>query len=241
MDGLLEIAARRGLSVIEDAAHALGASLHGRPLGTLGSAGCFSFHATKNITCGEGGALALNDPELIRRAEIMREKGTNRAAFARGEVDKYSWVLEGSSYVLSDVLAAILDAQLDKLEIIQQRRAQLFASYLERLGEWAAAHEVRLPEPLPDRHSNHHIFHLLFARETDRDRSMARLQSQGIQASFHYVPLHSSPQGRRLGGGDVQLPVTDSVASRLLRLPLHTEIGETDLDRIADAVRGSLD
>jgi dTDP-4-amino-4,6-dideoxygalactose transaminase len=240
MDALLELSARRGLHVVEDAAHALGASLHGKRLGTLGAAGCFSFHATKNITCGEGGALALGDSELIGRAEVIREKGTNRSAFLRGEVDKYSWVLEGSSYVLSDVLAAILDAQLDKLEQIQARREQLVAGYRQRLEAWAAAHDVRLPALAPDRVSSHHIFYLLFASEADRNRSMGFLRSREVLATFHYVPLHSSPQGQRVTGGELRLPVTDRVAARLLRLPLHTRLSDTDLDRVADNVRESL-
>src|SRR5687767_5375906 len=150
MDGLLALARNKGLRVVEDAAQGLAASYRGAPLGTLGDAGCFSFHETKNVTCGEGGALAVSNPEVAARAEIIREKGTNRSAFLRGEVDKYTWVDEGSSFVLSDVLAAILDAQLDKLDRIAARRARIAARYREGLDGWAAAQGVRLPARSPD-------------------------------------------------------------------------------------------
>ena len=205
MDGLLDLARRRGLKVVEDAAQGLGASFRGRPLGTLGDAGCFSFHETKNVTCGEGGALALRDREAAERAEIIREKGTNRAAFLRGEVDKYTWVAEGSSYVLSDVLAAILDAQLDKQERIQERRARIAARYRQGLLRWAEAEGVRLPAQSADRSTNDHIFHLIFPSEQARDACLGALRAEGIMATFHYVPLHSSPFGRTLPGtrGDV--------------------------------------
>lgn len=241
LDGLLGVAGRRGLKVIEDAAHALAATYRGRPLGTLGDAGCFSFHDTKNLTCGEGGALALRDPEVAARAEVIREKGTNRAAFLRGEVDKYTWVAEGSSYVLADVLAAILDAQLDRLAEVQSRRGRAAAEYRSRLGGWAERHGVRLPPSPPDRGPNHHLFYLLFPDEASRDRAATRLRAAGVMATFHYVPLHSSPQGRRLGGGAVELPVTDRVARTLLRLPLHALLTEQDLDRVVAEVERSLD
>src|SRR6266849_5597601 len=171
MTSLLSMATARGLKVIEDAAHALGATWHGRALGALGDAGCFSFHETKNVTCGEGGALALRDLELARRAEVIREKGTNRGAFLRGEVEKYTWVAEGSSYVLSDVLAAILDAQLDRFDEMQRRRARIEGLYREGLAGWAEEHGVRLaPEPADGRPS-HHLFYLLFPDAAARTRS----------------------------------------------------------------------
>jgi dTDP-4-amino-4,6-dideoxygalactose transaminase len=238
MDGLLALARERGLLVIEDAAHGLAGAWRGRALGTLGDAGCFSFHETKNVTCGEGGALALRDEAAARRAEIVREKGTNRSAFFRGEVDKYTWVAEGSSYVLSELLAALLDAQLDKLDEIQRRRADVCRRYREGLADWAARHAVRLPEPQPQQTWSHHIFYLLYADGASRDRALRALKAAGIQASFHYVPLHSSPRGRALAG-DVQLPVTDGAAARLLRLPLHPLLGEGDVERIIAAVRAT--
>ncbi len=236
MEALLDLARRHGLRVVEDAAQGLAASWRGRPLGTLGDAGCFSFHETKNVTCGEGGALFVRDPEVARRAEIAREKGTNRAAFLRGEVDKYTWVAEGSSYVLSDVLAALLDVQLDKLADIQQRRAAVVARYREGLASWAAARGVRLPPELPERGPNHHIFFLLYPDGRGRDAALRSLRAQGIQATFHYVPLHSAPHARRLCV-DVDLPVTDRVAATLLRLPLHPLLTDDEIDRVIAAVR----
>jgi dTDP-4-amino-4,6-dideoxygalactose transaminase len=236
MEALLDIARRRGLRVVEDAAQGIAARWRGRALGTLGDAGCLSFHETKNLSCGEGGALVLDDPELAQRAEIAREKGTNRAAFFRGEVDKYTWVAEGSSYVLSDVLAAILEAQLDKLAEIQARRAAIVARYRDGLADWARARGVRLPAELAEREPNHHIFYLLYPDGAARDRALATLRSLGVMATFHYVPLHSAPHGRSLGP-QPQLPVTDRVASTLLRLPLHPRLESDDVERVIEAVR----
>ncbi len=240
MDPLLEIARRRGLKVVEDAAQCIGASFRGRPLGSLGDAGCLSFHDTKNLSCGEGGALALRDEDTARRAEIIREKGTNRSAFLRGEVDKYTWVAEGSSYVLSDVLAAMLDAQLDKQERILAHRTRIAGLYRAGLASWANANGVRLcPEP-PERILNHHIFHLLLPDAGTQARCLAALKSHGIGAAFHYVPLHSSPFGRSLGLADRGFPVTDRVAATLVRLPIHTGMTDGDVARVIDAVRVSL-
>jgi dTDP-4-amino-4,6-dideoxygalactose transaminase len=236
MDALLGLARRRGLRVIEDAAQGLCATWRGRALGTLGDAGCLSFHETKNITCGEGGALAVADPEVARRAEIAREKGTNRAAFFRGEVDKYTWVAEGSSYVLSDVLASILDAQLDKLARIQALRAEVVRRYREGLGDWAAERGVRLSPELPERGTNHHIFYLLYPEARQRDAALRSLRGQGILATFHYVPLHSAPHARKLGL-EGAMPVTDRVAATLLRLPLHPRLTGGEVDRVVAAVR----
>jgi dTDP-4-amino-4,6-dideoxygalactose transaminase len=240
MDRLLELARDRRLRVVEDAAHGLAASYRGAPLGTLGDIGCFSFHETKNVTCGEGGALALRDPELARRAEIMREKGTNRAAFLRGEVDKYTWVSEGSSYVLSDLLGALLDAQLDKLQEIQRRRARVAALYHDGLAAACAAHGVRLPSRPTGREGNDHLFYLLFPDERSRDRCLAALRSRGVMAAFHYVPLHSAPHGRALEGTGAALPVTERVASTLLRLPMHPRLTDEDVDQVIGAVKDSL-
>jgi dTDP-4-amino-4,6-dideoxygalactose transaminase len=238
MDGLLDLARRRGLKVVEDAAQGLGASFRGSPLGALGDAACFSFHETKNVTCGEGGALALRDRAVAERAEIIREKGTNRAAFLRGEVDKYTWVAEGSSYVLSDVLAAILDAQLDKQERIQSRRAEIAARYRQGLERWAAAEGVRLPAQSPDRAVNNHIFHLIFPSEAGRDACLQVLRTEGIMASFHYVPLHSSPFGRTLPGTRGTFPVSERIAGGLLRLPIHPLLDDADVERVIQAVTG---
>jgi dTDP-4-amino-4,6-dideoxygalactose transaminase len=236
MEALLALARRRGLRVVEDAAQGLGATWRGRALGTLGDAGCLSFHETKNVTSGEGGALVVSDPETARRAEIAREKGTNRAAYFRGEVDKYTWVAEGSSYVLSDVLAAILDAQLDKLAEIRARRAAVVARYREGLAGWARERGVRLAPELPERGPNHHIFFLLYPEPRQRDAALASLRARGIMATFHYVPLHSAPHARRLGV-DVELPVTERVAATLLRLPLHPGLTAEEVDRVVEGVR----
>jgi dTDP-4-amino-4,6-dideoxygalactose transaminase len=236
MEALLALARDRGLRVVEDAAQGMGATWRGRALGTLGDAGCLSFHETKNVTCGEGGALVVGDPDLARRAEIAREKGTNRAAFFRGEVDRYTWVAEGSSYVLSDVLAAILDAQLDRLAEIQSRRAAIVARYREGLAGWAARRGVRLPPELPDRGENHHIFYLVYPEPAARDAALADLRRRGVMATFHYVPLHSAPHARALGI-DVALPVTERVAATLLRLPLHPRLAAEEVDRVVAAVR----
>jgi dTDP-4-amino-4,6-dideoxygalactose transaminase len=237
MDALMDLARKHSLRVVEDAAQGLGATYHGRPLGTLGDAGCYSFHETKNITCGEGGALSVKDKDLALRAEIMREKGTNRSAFLRGEVDKYTWVSEGSSYVLSDVLAAVLDAQLDKFEEIHRRRRRVAARYAAELADWASAAGVRLPAVFADRETNDHLFMLLLPDEAARDRCMSHLRQARIQATFHYVPLHSSPFGRSLDAQPVSLPVTDRVARTLLRLPLYPGLTDADVDRVVAAVR----
>ena len=236
MAALLDLARRRGLLVVEDAAQGLAASWRGRALGTLGDAGCLSFHETKNVTCGEGGALVVADPEIARRAEIAREKGTNRAAFFRGEVDKYTWVAEGSSYVLSDLLAAVLMAQLEKLDAIQAKRASVVERYRRGLAKWAAERGVRLPKDLPDRTPNHHIFHLLYPDGRRRDEALIALRARGVSATFHYVPLHSAPHARAIGVA-VDLPVTDRVAASLLRLPLHPLLSDEDVERVVAAVQ----
>ena len=236
MQALLALAGDRRIRVVEDAAQGLAASYRGTPLGALGDAGCFSFHETKNVTCGEGGALAVADPEVAARAEIIREKGTNRSAFLRGEVDRYTWVDEGSSYIQSDILAAVLDAQLDKLEAIQERRRNVARTYRERLGPWAERHGVGLPPVLPDRQTNDHLFSLLLPDARRREAFLAFLRARGVMATFHYVPLHSSPFWRRLAGEVPSLPVTDRVAASLVRLPLHPRLSAEDVDRVVDAV-----
>ncbi len=236
MEALLDVARRHGLRVVEDAAQGLAAAWRGRALGTIGDAGCLSFHETKNVTCGEGGALVVSDPEVARRAEIAREKGTNRAAFLRGEVDRYTWVAEGSSYVLSDLLAAVLLAQLAKLDAIQSRRAAVVARYRESLAGWARDRGVRLPPELPERTPNHHIFYLLYPDEGLRDEALRSLRARGIAATFHYVPLHSAPHARAIGIHG-SLPVTDRVAARLLRLPLHPLLSGEEVERVVAAVR----
>ena len=241
MDGILALARARSIKVVEDAAQGLGAAYRGRPLGTLADAGCLSFHETKNITCGEGGALVLPDPGVAERAEIMREKGTNRSAFLRGQVDKYTWVAEGSSYILSDVLGALLDAQLEKFDEIQSRRARIVRRYREGLSAWAKRTGVRIPVVPAGRVANDHIAFLLYPDEKSRNHTLDALRRQGIMATFHYIPLHSSPKGRELGVADGEFPVTDRVARTLLRLPLHPLLTDAEVDRVVDAVTAALD
>jgi dTDP-4-amino-4,6-dideoxygalactose transaminase len=239
MDGLLRMAAERRLRVVEDAAQGFPAAFDGRPLGTLGDAGCFSFHETKNVTCGEGGAVTFKDAAVAQRAEIMREKGTNRQAFMRGEVDKYTWVSEGSSYVLADLLAAVLDAQLDKLVEIQARRRAVVEQYRAALGEWARARGIRLPPQDTRRQTSHHVFYLLFEDEAARDEAQRVLRARGIAAAFHYVPLHTSPFGRSLGP-QPSLPATERIARTLLRLPLHPRLTGADVLRVVEALKAAL-
>jgi dTDP-4-amino-4,6-dideoxygalactose transaminase len=236
MEALMALTRAKDLRVVEDAAQGLAASYRGMPLGTIGDVAAFSFHETKNVTCGEGGALAVGDPVIAARAEIIREKGTNRSAFLRGEVDKYTWVDEGSSYIQSDVLAAILEAQLDKLPAIQERRGEVSRAYRERLSDWARQRGVTLPPELPDRETNDHLFAMLLPDPRQRDPFIAFLKSRGVMATFHYVPLHSSPFWINFAGGAPSLPVTDRVAASLVRLPLHPRLSAEDVARVVDAV-----
>ena len=208
----------------------------GSACSTFGQDGCLSFHETKNLTSGEGGALLVNDPELAARAEVIREKGTNRGAFLRGEVDKYTWVAEGSSYVLSDLLAALLDAQLDKAARIAERRAAVVARYRAELGPWAERHGVTLPPQPPEQQPGHHIFHLLFPTPEGRDGALDALRAAGVGATFHYVPLHLSPFGRDLPGARDPLPVSERVAATLLRLPLYPQLTDEEITPVVAAV-----
>lgn len=239
MDAILGIAKRHGLRVVEDAAQGLGASFDGRCLGTLGDLGCWSFHETKNFISGEGGALVVQDEALAERAEILREKGTNRARFFRGEVDKYTWVDLGSSYLPSELVAAYLFAQLERSEEIMRQRRGIFEAYRAGLADLEEQGLVRLPV-VPDRcEHNGHMFYLLLPTERRRDDLIAHLDQAGINAVFHYVPLHESPMGRSLG--TVDLPVTESVSRRLVRLPCFFELGEDQQARVTAEVRTFLE
>lgn len=237
MGPLLARARDLGAMVVEDAAQGLGAAWNGRPLGTSGALAALSFHETKNISCGEGGALILNDPSLVERAEILREKGTDRSRFFRGEVDKYTWVDVGSSFLPSDLLAAFLLAQLEKQDEITDLRRRLCERYAEELAPLERAGRVRLPVIPAHCRPNHHIYHLLLEDARTRDALMGRLRSEGILAVFHYLPLHLSPVGRALGYRDGQLPVTESVSGRLLRLPLYAGLTKEDQGRVIAAVK----
>jgi dTDP-4-amino-4,6-dideoxygalactose transaminase len=236
LDALAELARRHGLALIEDNAHGLFGRYRGRPLGSVGATSTLSFHETKNLTCGEGGALVINDAALVDRAEVLREKGTNRSRFYRGQVDKYTWVDIGSSYLPSEILAAYLWAQIEAREAIQARRQAIWRRYDAELANWAAAAGVRTP--VVPAHCEHpaHLFYLLLPSLGARQGLIAHLRARQILAVFHYLPLHLSEQGVRYGGRPGQHPVTEAVADELVRLPLHFHLSEGDQDRVLDAV-----
>lgn len=233
MQELADIADRHGIALVEDNAHGLGASYRGRPLGSLGAMATLSFHETKNIHCGEGGALLLNDPVLIERAEIIREKGTDRSRFFRGQVDKYSWVSLGSSYLMSDLLAAFLTTQLEEFDTIQQARQDIWKRYAAELRDWADDAGFATQHVPAECDHPAHLFALLAPSLAVRTRFIDHMKAAGIAALFHYVPLHSSPQGRAFGA--CSLPVTDDVAGRLVRLPLYPDLSPGDVDRVVAA------
>ena len=234
MDVLMALADRHGLVVVEDAAQGILAEYKGRKLGAIGHLGCLSFHETKNVISGEGGALLVNDERFLERAEIIREKGTNRAQFFRGEVDKYTWVDIGSSYLPSELVGAFLWAQLGHAGEINARRMRLCAAYRQGLEALARRGLLALPRPDPAGvKANGHLFYILLQDTECRARLIAHLKSRGFHSVFHYVPLHSAPAGRRFGRADGPLPVTDDVAARLLRLPLYYELTE---DQVAGIV-----
>jgi dTDP-4-amino-4,6-dideoxygalactose transaminase len=238
MDVINEIATRHGLVVVEDNAHGLGGTYRGRALGTLGAMATQSFHETKNLQCGEGGAIVFNDMAYHDRAEIIREKGTNRSQFFRGMVDKYRWVGLGSSYLPSEILAAVLAAQLDSFDDIQQRRMRVWTTYDGGLADWAEAQGVIRPTVPPDREHPAHLYYLLLPDLESRQGLLAHLAAHGIMGTFHYQPLHSAPagvaHGRTATGG---CPVTTAVADRLVRLPLYTGMTSSEQDRVLTAVR----
>jgi dTDP-4-amino-4,6-dideoxygalactose transaminase len=237
MDTLTEIAQRHDLLIIEDNAHGLFGRFRGQYLGTLGALATLSFHETKNFTCGEGGALLINDPAFIERAEILREKGTDRSRFFRGEVDKYTWVDVGSSYVLSDILAAYLLAPLECRELVMQTRTTIFRRYAESLADLEAAERLRLPIVPDDCEQAYHMFYILLPSQKERDALIRHLKEQNILAVFHYVPLHLSPMGRRFGYTENDCPNTQDVSQRLVRLPFYNELSEADQVRVIEEVR----
>jgi dTDP-4-amino-4,6-dideoxygalactose transaminase len=237
MDPLVEMASRHGVAIVEDNAHGLFGSYRGRALGTLGTLATLSFHETKNVTCGEGGALLVNDERLIARAEIIREKGTERSRFFRGEIDKYTWCGVGSSYVPSDMLAAFLLAQLESADRIQARRRAMWEFYATRLASWAPSLQAALPQVPADRAQAYHMFYVLLPSLEIRQALIAHLKAQGIMSVFHYLPLHLSEMGRRFGGRPGDCPVTEDVSDRLLRLPFHGHLTDGDLDRIVETIR----
>jgi dTDP-4-amino-4,6-dideoxygalactose transaminase len=236
MDRILEIANTRGIHVVEDNAHGLFGRYRGRALGSFGHLATQSFHETKNISCGEGGALVINDPQFLYRAEILREKGTNRASFFRGQVDKYTWVDLGSSYVPSDILAAFLYAQLEAAERIQAARRAIWERYQRELANWAGSFEIRLPVIPEDCEQAYHMFYLLMPSLEDRQAFIQHLGERGILAVFHYLPLHLSPMGQKFGGARGDCPVAEALSDRLVRLPFYFNLSEQEQARVIEAV-----
>ncbi|GIL08928.1 MAG: dTDP-4-amino-4,6-dideoxygalactose transaminase [Chloroflexota bacterium] len=237
MDAINAIARRHGLAVIEDNAHGLFGRYKGRSLGTFGALATQSFHETKNISCGEGGALVINDAQYIERAEIIREKGTNRSQFFRGHVDKYTWVDIGSSYLPSDFLAALLYAQLEARDRIQASRRRIWERYAAELPAWAAAHGVRLPVIPPHCDQPYHIFYVIAPSLAFRQALMAHLKAHDILSVFHYLPLHQSVMGQQFGGQPGDCPVTEDLSDRLLRLPLYNDLTAAEQDRVIAAIQ----
>jgi dTDP-4-amino-4,6-dideoxygalactose transaminase len=237
MDEILDIAKSHNCLVVEDAAQGVNATYKGKFQGTIGDAGAFSFHETKNYVAGEGGALVTGNEELARRAEIIREKGTNRANFLRGEVDKYTWVDIGSSYVVSDLLAALLRTQLDDLDTIQKARRRIHERYIEGLAGLEQQGYCRLPVIPGYSTSNYHLFPILLPSEQARNLVIRKMKEAGIGTTFHYVPLHSSPFAvNNLGTGNLHLPVTDRVSGTLVRLPIYPGLTDGEVSTVIDAL-----
>jgi len=238
MDMIMEIACRHDLLVVEDAAQGVNATYKGRYLGTIGHLGTYSFHETKNFISGEGGAVVVNDDRFIERAEIIREKGTNRSKFFRGEVDKYTWVDIGSSFLPSEIVAAFLYAQLEEADTITRKRQEIFRYYTDQLEPLVRRGFIRMPAAPEGCRHNAHLFYLIVETEReDRGRLIAHLKKKGIGAVFHYVPLHTSPMGRKMGYSEGDLPVTEEMSERLIRLPCYYELTREDQDRVIDGVR----
>lgn len=236
MDALRALAGSQSARIVEDAAQALLATRDGKPLGGSGDLAAISFHETKNLTCGEGGALLVNDPDLVDRAQILRDKGTDRVRFERGEVDKYTWVDLGSSFAMSEVSAAFLWAQLEDAKAITESRHRAWDAYHDGLADLEARGRARRPVVPPSCEHNAHTYYLLLAEGTDRASVLAALNASGVNAVFHYVPLHSSPAGQAYGRAAGDLAVTDDVSDRLIRLPLWADMPPADVDRVVETV-----
>ena len=237
MDSIMEIAERHNITVIEDNAHGLFGKYKGKFLGTFGSMATQSFHETKNFTSGEGGALLINEPPLVERAEIIREKGTNRARFFRGQVDKYTWVDIGSSYLPSDMLAAFLFAQFEQCEKIQLHRKQVWEIYHAGLKDWADAHNVQLPHIPGHCEQSYHMFYMLLPSLELRQKLISYLRERGVYSVFHYLPLHISDMGRRYGGRVGDCPVTERASDQLVRLPFHNALTSSEQEQVIDLLQ----
>jgi dTDP-4-amino-4,6-dideoxygalactose transaminase len=237
VDPIMALAISRSITVIEDAAQGIAAQYRGKPAGTTGHMGCFSFHETKNFSTGEGGAFVTNDDALIQRAEIMREKGTNRKQFMLGLVDKYTWVDVGSSFLPPDTMAALMESQMAKRNQIQSRRRTIFERYTEAFTPLAQEGRLTLPVIPSYAGSNHHIYHVLMENESTRNRALAFFREKEIGTTFHYLPLHLSPMGRAMGYAEGDLPVTESVSGRLLRLPIYPSLTEAQQETVIGAMK----
>ena len=236
MTAINQLASDRGLMVVEDAAQGVDASYKGQALGSLGDLGTFSFHETKNYVCGQGGALCINRPDLVQRAEIIRDKGTNRQQFLRGQVDKYTWCEVGSSYVPSEIVAAFLYGQLEAIDALTGLRKRLYEAYHRELEPLERAGQLRLPRMPKHCKQNFHMFYVLLEDQKTRDALMDWLWRRSISAVFHYIPLHRSPMGRRLGTDAKILPLTEDLSGRLLRLPFFSEMTDDERGHVVQAI-----
>lgn len=236
MDSIMKIAKDSKLMVVEDAAQGVNAKYKGKYLGTIGDLGCYSFHETKNYSCGEGGAILINNNSLGKRAEIIREKGTNRSQFLRGEVDKYTWVDVGSSYLPSDILAALLYSQFEEIDEIQLKRREIYEMYYNGLKYLEKQGKLRLPIIPEDCESNYHMFYILLNSERERNYLMDKLKDKEIQTAFHYIPLHSSPMGLSFGYKQGYLPKTEDLSGRILRLPMYAELKNDEVQYIINEI-----
>jgi dTDP-4-amino-4,6-dideoxygalactose transaminase len=239
MDSILSIADRSGVRVIEDNAHGLFSRYKGTYAGTFGCLATQSFHETKNFTCGEGGALIINDSQLLERALIIREKGTDRSRFFRGEVDKYTWVDLGSSFLPSDLLAAFLLAQFEARDIVQEKRRRIWNRYYESLADWAERNDVKLPFIPSECEQAYHMFYMVLPSATHRESLISHLKAQSILSVFHYTPLHLSEAGKKFAACAPNCPMTEEISGRLLRLPFYNDLSESEQSQVTAAIRNS--
>lgn len=240
MAGIEKVIGDRDVAVIEDNAHGLFGSYRGRPLGSLGRLATLSFHETKNFICGEGGALIVNEQRDVERAHVLYDKGTNRRAFMLGDVDKYSWQDIGSSFGLSEVLAAFLYGQLEQRDAILGKRREVYERYEQMLAPLAEELSFRLPVVPPDRDQAYHMFYVLLRDRATRDDVLAAMKSQGVNPTFHYVPLHNAPAAAKFAARPTECPVTESISGRLLRLPFHNNLSEETAERVVESFRSAL-
>ena len=241
MDTIMSIAEKFGLIVVEDAAQGVNSFYKGRALGSIGHMGTYSFHETKNYICGEGGTLSINAPQFISRAEIIRDKGTNRQQFLQGLVDKYTWVDVGSSYVPSEISCAFLYGQLEQLDQISDRRRELYEYYLCNLHALEEQGRLRLPRIPEHCESNYHLFYILLPSKEQRDGLLRWMNDRGCNSVFHYIPLHSSPMGQKIGSDANGLPRTDDLSGRLLRLPMYFNLSHEEQRKIVDVIYAYID